>query len=265
MTQPNPDPFWTGPIGIDVSEAQGKVNWPMVRNAGYDFAYVKASEGRGFTDAHFVTNWTAAHEAGLLVGAYHYARVSKTPTIDDDARAEAEWFASLISARGGDGIMLPPVLDIEWDKKADKVIKGAEVIQWCLTFTQTLALLLGRTPAIYTGSNFWKWRLLRTTKLAHLPLWQVHYTNASKPVTIPSWPWTFWQWSHTQTLPGSGSTKVDANRFVGTPAELRKLAEPSLETRELVDVVHEVPWWDKLLEITDSITRSISEAARRGG
>ena len=265
MAQPSPDPFWTGPIGVDVSKYQGDVKWSMVHGAGYEFAYIKASEGKGYTDPKFKTNWLSAREAGMLVGAYHFARVSKSPTIEDDARAEAEWFAGLLGAQPGSHVMLPPVLDIEWDKNADKVIKGAEAIQWCLTFTQTVALLLGRTPTIYTGANFWKWRLLRTSKLAHLPLWQVHYTSAKKPTEIPNWPWTFWQWSYTQPLPGSGSTKVDANRFVGTPTELRKLADPSLEAREPIDVVHEIPWWDKLLEITNGITRAISEPSRRGG
>ena len=119
MTTKSPDPFWLGPVGIDTSKYQGKVNWQAVKQAGYDFAIIKASEGVGYTDPEFRRNWNESRAAGLLVGAYHFARVSKSPTIEDDARKEAEWFASLL---GNPANTLPPMLDIEWDKHADKVI-----------------------------------------------------------------------------------------------------------------------------------------------
>lgn len=268
----NPDPFWLGPVGLDVAKHQSDVNWSAVRNAGYDFTYIKASEGRGYTDPKFKRNWLAAREVGLLVGAFHYARVSRSPTIEADAKIEAKWFSDLVAAQpGADSLMLPPMLDIEWDKDADKVIKGQEVIEWCVIFTKTVAELLGRTPGIYTGSNFWKWRLLRTTRLSALPLWQVHYTSEKSPRKIPGWPWTFWQWSHTMPLPGSGKTKVDADRYNGTLEQLRELATPRRTSEPIVteplvpEVVPPAPWWEVLLEITDSITRAISPSSQRGG
>lgn len=272
----SPDPFWLGPIGIDVAKWQGKVNWNAVRESGYSFAFVKASEGVGYEDPTFKRNWNEARAAGLLVGAYHFARVSKSPTIEDDAMKEAEWFASRLGSNTAN--MLPPVLDIEWDKNADKVIPSKDLITWCEVFTQTLGSLTQRTPAMYTGFNFMRFRMQHTTRFSHLPLWQVHYTNATAPKKMPSWPrWTFWQWSYTQPLPGSSSTKVDANRFNGSADDLVKLANKVVEigtaTSGSTTVVEKVPqveeteapWWEKLLEITNSVTRAISENARRGG
>jgi lysozyme len=273
MTTKSPDPFWLGPVGLDTSKYQGKVNWVAVKQAGFDFVFIKASEGVGYKDPEFARSWNEARAAGLLVGAYHFARVSRSPTIEDDARKEAEWFTSLLSSPAD---MLPPMLDIEWDKHADKVIPGADVIKWCEVFTQTIGTILHRTPGIYTGRNFWRFRLLKTSRLSHLPLWQVHYTSAVTPAKIEAWKkWTFWQWSYTQPLPGSPKVKVDANRFNGSHADLEALANPSVieavnsgaETvvEEIAKEPEKAPWWEALLEITNSVTRSISENARRGG
>lgn len=35
------------PKGIDVSSHQGNVDWTAQKNAGYTFAYIKATEGTG--------------------------------------------------------------------------------------------------------------------------------------------------------------------------------------------------------------------------
>lgn len=264
----SPDPFWLGPIGVDTSKYQGRVNWQAVKDAGYSFAFIKASEGVNYADPEFAVSWDTARKANMIVGAYHFARVSKSPTIDEDAKKEAAWFASLIKDTDE---MLPPILDIEWDKKADSVIKSAEVVTWCDVFTKELAQILGRTPGVYTGANFWGYRLQKTKRFAHLPLWQVHYTSATAPKKFDGWPkWTFWQWSYTQPLPGSPKTKVDANRFNGTLDELRALAQlkvavPAEPHEPTLQELQQEPWYQGLLGSLQIVNRWISENARRGG
>src|SRR6185503_12876642 len=61
--------------GIDVYSGDGAVTWSTVKNAGYDFAYVKATEGVNFVDSRFATNMQNANAAGLYVGPYHFCRV----------------------------------------------------------------------------------------------------------------------------------------------------------------------------------------------
>jgi GH25 family lysozyme M1 (1,4-beta-N-acetylmuramidase) len=39
--------------GMDVSGYQGNVNWPAAWNNGARFAYVKATEGTGYTNPYF--------------------------------------------------------------------------------------------------------------------------------------------------------------------------------------------------------------------
>lgn len=209
--------------GIDVSKWQGKsVDWSAVRRAGNSFAYCKASEGVGYRDRTFERNWQAAREAGLLVGAYHFARVSKSPNIESDARNEADWFSEVTA---GMSECLPPVLDIEWDKRA-KGIEPQEVVEWCVKFLARLETNTHRLPIVYTGRNFWRWKLNKTMGLTRYPLWLVQYGNGSGPAKkIPGWPYTFWQWSHTLPIAGIPGN-VDRNWFKGSLDALKLLTMP---------------------------------------
>jgi len=243
------------PIGVDVSYYQSVIKWNLVKQAGYDFAFVKATEGVGYEDPKFRTNWDGAQEAGLYTGAYHFARVSKSPTIYDDAKKEADWFVKTMGDLTG---RLPPVLDIEWDKKADKVVSAAEVIVWCATFLQHISMRTLRVPMIYTGPSFFRYRLLSTTSLNIYPLWEANYTTAPQPKKMAAWPsWTFWQHSSTTKVPGINGN-VDANRFNGTYEQLQKLAgvedvvsaSPTAETvRETVELPADLPKPQTLLDL----------------
>lgn len=95
--------------GIDVSVFQGIVDWKRVKAAGYDFAWVKATEGQDFRDSNFIRNVAGARAAGLKVGAYHFLR----PKPGRPAEAEMEDFhAALVVAKLGRGD-LRPVIDCE--------------------------------------------------------------------------------------------------------------------------------------------------------
>ncbi len=57
------------PLGIDVSSHEGSgIDWQSVTNAGYVFAWAKATEGVGYEDADFVENITNAQAAGVVIG-----------------------------------------------------------------------------------------------------------------------------------------------------------------------------------------------------
>src|SRR5690349_11831753 len=65
------------PIGIDVSDYQSaSIDWNAIKNTyGVTFAWAKASEGNGTTGgSHFPTYVANAKAAGVIIGAYHYAR-----------------------------------------------------------------------------------------------------------------------------------------------------------------------------------------------
>lgn len=212
--------------GIDVSKWQGQVDWPKVAGSGRAFAFIKSSEGEGYTDPRFVKNWNGARDAGVLVGAYHFARVSEA--IEVDAADEAEWFVKVMTDVGAiaDGALipgvLPAVLDIEWDQRADG-IKPAKVLQWCQIFLAQLEQRTKRTPIVYCGPSFWKFKLSKTTALQRYPLWEVCYTTRPQPKPMGAWQWTFWQHSAKGSVPGVKGS-CDVNRFVGDVGALRRLA-----------------------------------------
>lgn len=56
--------------GIDVSKYQGNVNWNEVKNAGYEFAFVRLgyanSDGTIVIDPYFDRNMRSATDAGLM-------------------------------------------------------------------------------------------------------------------------------------------------------------------------------------------------------
>src|SRR5690606_7284779 len=71
--------------GIDVSYYQCKIDWQKVRAMKEDgvqvsFAIIKATEGLASVDPYFQRNWREAAKAGIVCGAYHFFRPSKSGT-----------------------------------------------------------------------------------------------------------------------------------------------------------------------------------------
>jgi lysozyme len=231
--------------GIDVSDYQPRVDWTQVARAGHTFAYIKSTEGNGWEAKHFRKHQDGARAAGLLTGAYHFARWDGgLSDVGADARDEAKRFRDFVGELGpGD---LPPVLDMEWITGKRLDAKG--MARWALAFLEQCEVSFdreddtGRWPMIYTGPSFWRYCLLPGGELARaltsFPLWIVDYNSKDEPKPMkdaPEWAavhgkgWTFWQWTGHGRCPGvtkpDGSlADCDLNRFNGTLAQLRSLA-----------------------------------------
>ncbi|MCA9165800.1 MAG: hypothetical protein KDA62_22590, partial [Planctomycetales bacterium] len=94
--------------GIDVSHWQGTINWNDVANSGIEFAFIKASEGTDFVDARFQYNISNSLTAGILSGAYHFARPDIDLADPLDAVREATHFADTIRPYYESGTHLRP-------------------------------------------------------------------------------------------------------------------------------------------------------------
>lgn len=57
--------------GIDISAANGTIDWPMMKARDVDFAYAEATRGADARDASFAANWAGIAEAGIRRGAIH--------------------------------------------------------------------------------------------------------------------------------------------------------------------------------------------------
>ncbi|MFE6976984.1 GH25 family lysozyme [Streptomyces sp. NPDC057682] len=205
------------PLGIDVSKWQGSINWTSVRGAGIEFAWMKATEGLTYKDPNFNSNYPNAYYAGVIRGAYHFAR----PDVSGGA-AQATFFAGNGGGWSRDNLTLPGVLDIEGTCYG---YSQASMRQWILDFYNTYKSRTGRDVVIYTSPSWWNtctggWTGMSTRS----PLWVAHWTTATNPTIPAGFPyWTVWQYSSTGSVSGI-SGAVDRDRFGGDRSRLLALA-----------------------------------------
>ena len=209
-----------GPEGPDVSSHQHPsgtpIDWQRVAASGQQFAFVKATEGTTYTNPYFGSDWSGSAGAGLIHGAYHYAR----PYADvSTAVSQAQVFASTIGDQSVPGT-LPPVLDLEESNN----LTPTQLQDWVSTLLTNLQGLTGRTPMIYTYPYFWTHQMGNSTAYTNYPLWIANY-SVSSPTTL-TWPsWTFWQYTSSGSVDGITTTSAtDVNQFNGTTDQLQALA-----------------------------------------
>ena len=204
--------------GIDIShhniDAYSPVNWQQVREAGYTFAFVKATDGYKscWTDPTFASSMDAGYRAGVLMGAYHYAR----PDANPDARVEAECFLQAAGRYLTSGY-LRPVLDVERGSELGKTALS----DWVHLWMNTIQARTGIEPILYTYSSFTQYFELSVTRYA---LWLAHYTH--DPEVTPNsglWNvWDFWQYTDRGSVPGVGDPTIDVDVFNGDLARLER-------------------------------------------
>ena len=197
--------------GIDVSHAQGTIDWGTVANSK-TFTFIKATEGTDFFDPNFTTNWTNSQKAGLLRGAYHFFH----PTVDPIA--QAKFFLSKIQSRGD----LPPVLDVEWSKDMpDPSADPKGVLAAVTQFVDYITNNYGR-PIIYTSPSYWN--ILPASNIGDkADLWVADWTM---PVDkMHDWnTFAFWQYSEKGQVAGIVGD-VDLDRFNGSTADLQAYSQ----------------------------------------
>lgn len=88
-----------------MSHHQGRIEWPLLRDQGVDFAYIKASEGGDHRDRLFASNWEGARSARVARGAYHFFTL---------CRSGAEQAANFIAAVPAEADALAPAVDLEY-------------------------------------------------------------------------------------------------------------------------------------------------------
>ena len=161
--------------GIDVSYAQGTINWSAVYADGVRFAIIKATQGRAvssnsylFADRHFAANITGASDVGLKVGVYHYL----TAKTVKEAQREAQHFIDTI-APYKPRIELWAAVDVEEKKYLPKNKKLlTEIVN---AFTAYVAAE-GYRPMIYTNRDFFQ-SYLNFGSLSHKTIWRAHWKS----------------------------------------------------------------------------------------
>lgn len=212
-----PDAAATGaPAGMDVSSHQGNVDWGAAAHNGGTFAYVKATEGTGYTNPFFDQQYGGSRGAGLIRGAYHFALPDQSSGAD-----QADYFVDHGGGWARGGTTLPPALDIEYNPYGDVCYGlGAEdMVNWIRDFSNTVAARVGRDPVIYTSTNWWGRCAGNDSSFgATNPLWVPRY--GSSVGQLPAgWDYqTFWQYADSGVFPG------DQDQFNGPYNRLRTFA-----------------------------------------
>lgn len=207
--------------GIDLSHNNGPVNYNTLVSDGVSFAFCKASQGTGFIDPMFQTNYASLTNAGIMMGPYHFFEFENA-----SAEAQADNFLKCKVDFSRQGI-LPPVADIEWQASNALnqyiIDNQTACVQQIRDWLSIVAAATGRMPIIYTNANFWHDYLGDPSGFEQYPLWIAAYQKA-QPVIPPGWQqYAIWQFSGSGGI-SSVSGPVDRNKFNGTLADLKAMA-----------------------------------------
>ncbi|WP_257016037.1 GH25 family lysozyme [Streptomyces sp. Ag82_O1-15] len=202
--------------GLDVSAYQETVDWPSVAADGASFAYVKATEGRSYISSRFLQQYDGAAAAGLIRGAYHFARPDKST-----GNAQADYFVDHGGAWRPDGKTLPGVLDVEPTPglPACYGVSPSETVRWIAAFDDEYLRRTGRHAVINTNTSWWSQCTGNSSAFAATNLlWIGSYTGTPHPLPNGWSTYAVWQTSDSGTFPG------DQDLFNGTEADLRRFA-----------------------------------------
>ena len=200
--------------GIDVSYAQGKIDWYRVKsmqedNVQISFAFIKATEGLLRVDPYFKRNWREAPKVGIVCGAYHFFRPQK------NGMWQARFFLQNVNLEKGD---LPMVVDIE---QLDGV-PAAQMRKELKSFLDYVEKRTKAKPIIYSGLSFYQDYL--KGYFDRYPYWIAHYYQDELKVDTTT-NWWFWQHSDKASVNGINHL-VDFNAFKGDSLVFQKLLVP---------------------------------------
>lgn len=198
--------------GVDVSSYQGYIDWKELEENDIDFAFIKATEGSSFRDKMFCDNIENIAYTDIAAGAYHFM------SFESDGETQAENFISVVDS---DKITLPPVIDLElYGRYSDKPPPASYVREILDVLVERLCEEYGVYPIIYTNRRAYS--LYVSGGYRDCDIWMCDLVK--EPALPDGRKWTFWQYSHTENLPGYDGKEehIDMNIYNGSRAEFRR-------------------------------------------
>lgn len=205
---------------IDISAAQGVVNWQEVAASGVQACFVECFVGNDGPNVDRAAQVSGALKAGLRVIPYFFAfplPSSPEHTGRDPVGQVALWIQSMKGLGLDPG--QPCVLDLEWPAPEDFgrwEINDAFVRGWVLAACAELAVKTSIIPWIYTTPSFAE--AIDTSsepEFAKYPLWIANW-ETTKPIIPEPWgSWAAWQYDDKGSVPGV-SGPVDLSWLIDT-------------------------------------------------
>ncbi len=183
--------------GIDVSVHNGDIDWQKVKNAGIQFAILRAGYGREKSqkDARFEENYSNAKAAGIPVGAYWYSYAMT----EEEAKLEADVFLSVIK---GKQFEMPVYFDLEEKKQFDL---GKEKVSAIMRAFLEKVEKAGYFVGLYGSASSLKTHTADGIKNRYT-IWLAHWTDQ----TNYSGAYGIWQYSDKGKVNGiSGNVDLD--------------------------------------------------------
>lgn len=184
--------------GIDVSYAQGNIDWAKVKASGVAFAMIRACYGwddDSQIDRYFRANVQGCEAVGMPYGLYHYS-YAQTP---EDAEKEAKFFLRVID---GCRPEYPVVFDLE-DSSQQKLGKST-LTDMAKAFLSTVEKA-GYYAMLY-ANKYWLTGLLDMSRLSNYDVWLAQWSSAP----TYSGNYGMWQYSASGSVPGiSGAVDLD--------------------------------------------------------
>ena len=182
--------------GIDVSRYQKNIDWKKVAKDNVDFVYIKATEGASYVDPKFKVNIEGAQKNGLLVGSYHYFRMTSSP------EKQFENFKKALKPYKMD---LVPMIDVETSD-------GRSVKELQKNLDKFIALIkneYGVSPMIYGTQRSYNTYCAPKYNKYHLYIGRY---GKNSPIIIGLGTYTIWQYTENGRIEGI-STPVDICKF----------------------------------------------------
>ncbi len=193
--------------GIDVCSLQWGLDATKIKAAGFEFAYVKASQYSRIMDTRFSQLVAQFKDAGMAVGSYHFC------AHDTDPVAQAEFFYRASEGLGSKPGELPPMSDWEFCTASKYPNHPQHCVDWITAFAArveklwypdndslVLAGFQPRLPVIYTYPYYSAGHQpsLGASGVGKYPLCYASYTPGVDlhPSRIPDHklpkPWSVW-------------------------------------------------------------------------
>lgn len=193
-------------LGIDVSEWQAEVDWQQVKDAGVEFAMIRAGwrgseKGVLTEDTCAQANYAGATAAGVQVGVYFFSQAISV----QEAVEEAEFLLEIIR---GWKLDMPVVYDWEFISEDSRTGKlDARTLTDCTkAFCETVADA-GYRPMVYFNADQ-SFERMYLRELTEYDFWLAQYD------TVLNYPYKIdmWQYTETGAVPGI-SGNVDINLY----------------------------------------------------
>ena len=201
--------------GIDVSYHNGNLDWSVIKNAGVEFAILRAAyrgygdEGTLLKDSKFAEYIRGAQSYGIPVGAYIYSQAITTK----EAVQEANYILNIVKNYSLD---LPIVFDYEFSPSsegrtnlawAEGELNKTKMTDITLAFCNTIKSA-GYDVMVYANKTFLNKNIdHEVIEDAGYEIWLAHYTKS----TDYTGDYRIWQYTSTGRIPGIADKVFDCN------------------------------------------------------